>query len=125
MMEDEFESGEAFAVTLWLCAGPGEGMADAAGDSATTAAGALVIEEIDLSSFAVAEIGAAGFPAVVLDSCASRAGGALGSGAGFNRLAAGAGLVADDDSERGAPEFVGVTAAGALVVMRAESFELP
>ena len=125
MMEDEFESGEAFPATLWACSGPGEGTADAAGGPATTAAGALVSEEIGLSVSAAADVGAAGFPGAVFDSCATRVAGALRSDLGFNRLAAGAGTAANDDSERGPLEFVGVAAAGALVVTSEGEFELP
>src|SRR5207247_2160205 len=51
-----FESGDAFADTISACSGLGEGTADAAGAPATTAAPALVSEEISLSPSAAAGI---------------------------------------------------------------------
>ena len=111
--------------TIWVCSGPGEGTADAGGGPATTAAGALVSEEIGLSLSAAAGVGAAGFPGVAGDSCAARVAGELVSDRGLASPEAGAGFVTDDDSERGALEFVGVATAGALVVKSAGEFELP
>src|SRR5205823_5349458 len=86
-----FESGDAFADTIWVCSGFGEATADAAGGPTTTAAPALVSEEISLSPSAAAGIGAGRVPGVVFDSCASRVAGALTSDPGLNRLVPGVG----------------------------------
>ena len=124
MVEDGFESEGTVVVSILTGSGLGDaGTADAAGGSARTAAGALVGEEIGVRLSVAAVVNAAGLRGVAFDSCASGVAGAVMSDLGFNKLAAG--LVGDEDSGRGAFEFVGVAAAGALVVTNAGEFELP
>ena len=124
-MEVEFESGGTFADTISAGSILGEGTAGNADGSATTAAAVLVSKEVSVAPSVAAGVNEAGLTGVVFDSCASAVAGALMSDLGFNRLAAGAGLGGDDDSERGPFEFVGAATAGVLVFNIAGEFELP
>jgi hypothetical protein len=122
--EGEFESVDAFAEMVWVGSGLGESTAGEADVSTTPAAAVLLSEATGLAPSLTGDTRAAGLPGVEFDSCAMEIAGALASDPGFNRLAADAGVGADDDSKRGALEFVGVATAGALVVKDAGEFEL-
>ena len=110
--EVEFESADAFAKMVWVGSGLGESAAGETGVSTTPAAAVLVTE-------------AKGLAGVEFDSCALGMAGVVTSDPAFNRLAPDVAVGADDDSGRGALEFVGVATAGTLVVKGAGEFELP